>query len=137
MDHEDEDRAVALIAWLEGQGYIRSAEVTTTLPGGNRTSCLNRGTCEVTVTRDRGQWFVEAGPRGGNGFDMTLWEAHLRGAEPPIEPAAFADEARLLRNLLHEIERALVLDDETLPRLDAMQAWREEVRWSPSSVPVY
>jgi hypothetical protein len=137
VDHEDDDRAAALIAWLEGQGYVRTAEVAAALAGGNRTTRLTHGPCDVTVSRDRGQWFVEAGPRDGDGFDMNLWEAHLRDLPPPIDPAPFEDEVRLLRNMLHEIERALVLDDEALPRLETLQAWRNDVRWSSSASPVY
>jgi len=129
---DDDERAAGLLAWLEAQGYTRSAEVVDERPAGNRMSRFVRGACQVTVSRDRGQWFVEAGPLDSDGFDMNLWEAYLRDMQPPIEPAAFADDERLLRNVLHEIERTLVLDSDAVPRLETLQAWRQEVRWSPN-----
>lgn len=129
---DDDERAAGLLAWLEEQGYARGAEVVDERPAGNRMSRFVRGACQVTVTRDRGQWFVEAGPADSDGFDMNLWEAYLRDMQPPIEPAAFADEERLLRNVLHEIERTLVLDADAVPRLETLRAWRQEVRWSPN-----
>lgn len=131
MGDEDQDRATALMAWLEEQGYVRAAEVIDQRPAGNRSTRLVRGTCQVTVSRDRGQWFVEAGPRDVDGFDMNLWEAYLRDLQPAVEPATFPDEERLLRNVLHEIERSVVLDDDAVARLDALREWRNEVRWSP------
>ena len=129
---DDDERAAGLLAWLEGQGYARNGEVIDERPSGNRVTRFVRGTCQVTVSRDRGQWFVEAGPLDADGFDMNLWEAYLRDMQPPIEPAAFADEERMLRNVLHEIERTLVLDDEAVPRMETLRAWRQEVRWSPN-----
>ena len=129
---DDDERATGLVAWLEGQGYTRSAEVVDARPAGNRVTRLVRGACQVTVNRDRGQWFVEAGPLDSDGFDMNLWEAYLRDLQPPVEPAAFADEERMLRNVVHEIERTLVLDADAVSRLMALRAWRNEARWSPN-----
>lgn len=128
---EDDERAASLVAWLESQGYRRADQVADTRPSGNQVTCMVRGACQVTVSRDRGQWFVEAGPVDVAGFDMNLWEAYLRDLAPAVEAAAFADEDRLLRNVLHEIERTLVLDDSALPRLETLRAWRHEVRWTP------
>lgn len=128
---DDEERALSLLAWLEEQGYTRSVEVVDERPAGNRTTRLVRGACQVTLSRDRGQWFVEAGPLDSDGYDMNLWEAYLRDLQPPVEPAAFVDEERMLRNVLHEIERTLVLDDQAVPRLETLRTWRQEVRWSP------
>ncbi len=130
MPEDDETRAAGLVAWLVEQGYARVAELADTRPMGNRLIRMVRGTCQVTVSRDRGQWFVEAGPLESDGFDMNLWEAYLRDLQPAVEPAEFKDEARMLRNTLHEIERTLVLDDDAVSRLDALRTWRHEVRWS-------
>jgi len=129
---DDDERAAGLLAWLDAQGYTRGGEVVDERPAGNRMTRFVRGACQVTVSRDRGQWFVEAGPLDSDGFDMNLWEAYLRDMQPPIEPAAFADEERMLRNVLHEIERTLVLDSDAVPRLETLRSWRQEVRWSPN-----
>ena len=129
MDDEDGDRAEALLAWLAEQGYVQAVGVVDPRPGGNRTTRMLRGGCQVTVSRDRGQWFVEAGPIGCDGFDMSLWEAYLRGLQPAVEPPAFADEDRLVRSVLHEIERTLVLDDDALPRLEGLEELRNQARW--------
>lgn len=135
VDDDDADRASGLIAWLEGMGYMRVAEVVEARPSGNRVTRMVRGQCQVTISRDRGQWYVEAGPLDADGFDMNLWEAYLRDLQPPVEPVTFADEERLLRNVLHEIERILVLDNDAVARLETLRAWRHEVRWS--SQPAY
>jgi hypothetical protein len=127
---DDDELADGLLAWLGEQGYESTDQATAPGPFGNRRTALRRGTCQVTVYRDRGQWFVEAGPPGVDGFDMSLWEACLRDRQPRLEPAPFADEARLLRNVLHEIERTMVLDGEALPRLGALREWLQEARWS-------
>jgi len=134
---EDDERAAELVAWLEAQGYGRVAEVADARPSGNRVTRMVRGACEVTVSRDRGQWFVEAGLPDVDGFDMNLWEAYLRDLQPDIEPAAFDVEDRMLRNLLHEIERTLVLDSDALGRLETLRSWRREVRWSPPTQQAY
>jgi hypothetical protein len=134
---EDDERAAELVAWLEAQGYGRVAEVADARPSGNRVTRMVRGACEVAVSRDRGQWFVEAGLPDVDGFDMNLWEAYLRDLQPDIEPAAFDVEDRMLRNLLHEIERTLVLDSDALDRLETLRSWRHEVRWSPPTQQVY
>jgi hypothetical protein len=129
-DEDDAGRAGELLGWLEKQGYARSAEVVDARPAGNRVTHMVHGACQVTISRDRGQWYVEAGPLDVDGFDMNLWEAYLRDLQPPIEPVAFADEVRLLRNVLGEIERSLVLDHDCVARLQTLRAWRHEVRWS-------
>ncbi len=134
---EDEERAAGLLEWLEGQGYAHAADVADARPSGNRVTRMLRGGCQVTVSRDRGQWFVEAGPADVDGFDMNLWEAYLRDLQPEIEPTGFDVEDRLLRNLLHEIERTLVLDGDALGRLDALRSWRHELRWSPPTQHAY
>ena len=126
----DADTATSLLAWLAEQGYETTAEVAGAGAGGNRLTRLVRGTCQVTVSRDRGQWYVEAGPVDRAGFDMNIWEAYLREQLPPPEPMPFADEVLLLRNVLFEIERTVNLDDDAVARLDALQEWVQETRWS-------
>ena len=129
-DVGDDETAASLLGWLAEQGYSRTAEVVDERENGNRLTRMLRGDCQVTVSRDRGQWYVEAGPPDRDGFDMNLWEAHLRGEQPSLEPQQFDAEARLLRNLLHEIERTLVLDAEAVESLDRFRAWVQEARWS-------
>jgi hypothetical protein len=127
---EDDDRAAGLVDWLQEQGYTRTAEVADVRPSGNRVTRMVRGACQVTVSRDRGQWYVDVGPLDVDGFDMNLWEAYLRDVQPAIEPTPFLDDDRLLRNVLHEIERTLVLDDTAVRRLETLRTWRHEARWS-------
>lgn len=127
---DDDDRAARLLDWLQEQGYARAAEVVDERPAGNRMVRMVHGACRVTVTRDRGQWFVEIGPPDIDGFDLNLWEAYLRDMQPALEPPSFADDDRLLRNVLHEIERTLVLDGDAVARLETLRAWRHEARWS-------
>ena len=126
----DEESASELLAWLTEQGYGITADDRGPSDAGNRSIRLARGTCQATLSRDRGQWYVEVGPADGAGFDINLWEAYLRGEQPQVEPTLFEDDARALRNLLHEIERTLMLDGEAVGRLAGLQEWRQEARWS-------
>jgi hypothetical protein len=126
----DEEAASALLSWLTEQGYTVEGDDRAPDGAGNRTIHLLRGTCQATLARDRGQWYVELGPADAAGFDINLWEAYLRDQPPEIEPTSFEDDARTLHNLLHEVERSLVLDSEALDRLAALQTWRQEARWS-------
>jgi hypothetical protein len=126
----DDQTAAELLAWLEQQGYAQASTVVDEGHPGNRLTRMERGGCRVTVARDRGQWYVDAGPDDRDGFDMNLWEAYLRSQDPPVEPATFEDDARQLRNLLHEIERTLVLDEGAVGHLEGLDAWRQDRRWS-------
>lgn len=126
----DDETAASLLGWLAEQGYTRTAEVVDERENGNRLTRVVRGGCQVTVSRDRGQWYVEAGPPDRDGFDMNIWESHLRGEQPALEPAPFDAEVRLLRNLLHEIERTLVLDADAVAELERYRTWVQESRWS-------
>jgi hypothetical protein len=126
----DDETATSLLAWLADQGYETTAEVADERAGGNRTNRLARGACQVTVSRDRGQWYVEAGLPDHAGFDMNIWDAFLSEQLPPSDPLPFADEVRLLRSALFEIELVLALDDDAVARLGSLQSWVQETRWS-------
>lgn len=127
---DDDEQAAALVAWLQEQGYETVAHDVDGGHPGNRLTRLVRGTCQVTLSRDRGQWFVEVGPSDGEGFEIGVWEACLREQTPSLEPPGFAEESRLLQNLLHEVERTLVLDAAAPQRLAALRDWVQETRWS-------
>lgn len=127
---DDDAQAADLVAWLLDQGFSTARHGVGDGRPGNRSTSLVHGPCQVTVSRDRGQWFVEAGPRDTAGFDMGLWEAYLRNAMPSLEPTTFGDETRLLRALVYEIERSLLFDADAPERLGALRDWLQETRWS-------
>jgi hypothetical protein len=126
----DDDDAAELAAWLGENGYTTATTAVDVGAPGNRVVRMQHGGCQVTITRDRGQWYVEAGPPDRDGFDMNLWESYLRLREPDMEAATFAEDVRLLHNLLHEIESSLLLDARAVEHLDDLQAWLLETRWS-------
>jgi hypothetical protein len=91
---------------------------------GNLLMVLERDAALVRLVRDRGQWFIEATPRGADDwFAPVVWHAALVAPIPPAETLSFDAQAQLLLGDLDQIEAASAVGESRL--LEELRAVRE------------
>lgn len=99
--------------WLLAAGYERvDGEVD--LPFGDVLIKFRGAACEVTVGRERLQWFVGISPRGGDPVMLPkIWACYLDGTEPDVENVEPLDtQLEFLYSRLREAEEASERDSQ-------------------------
>ena len=97
-----------LVSELESSGYQR-VEQRSSAGFGDELIAFAREALSVRLVRDRGQWFVEASPVGGEDwFDADVWHSALTETVPPSEPRSSEEQARLMRDDLPAISARVV-----------------------------
>jgi hypothetical protein len=97
---------------------------------GNALLVLERDGTFVRLTRERGQWLVEASETlTSHGFAPVIWHAFLETSTPPLEVISFDGEAELLLADLARIETVIRdFGEQELADLRVLQSRRAKTR---------
>jgi hypothetical protein len=116
MTREADDEGIpepvgALASWLAAGGFEVEAEPPS--PSfGSQMLVFHDGTVAIRAVGDRGIWSIEvAAPAMTRWYDGDVWAACLDGQDAPTEPHDLRLQARMVRERLEEIRRALLERD--------------------------
>lgn len=116
----------ALVANLDGEGFTVVAEQGT--GGVNRLLVLRRASCDIRITVDRGEWWIELGCSALDWFDPDVWQACLDDVPVHMEPTELDERVAFVLQRWPDVAAALDSPQDFAGCLDRARSTRARTR---------